>query len=214
MGDIDGNAGRRQEGWRLRVALLAFALAASAAPACAQTVDDNFDRVNGERTIAYTADGSMDLTRPVLTFNASWAGGAPSAAIRLAFVSASESRFAACHGIEWFVDGQPLRAGSASYRGRVVDGEMIELIDQHVTTSWVATISTAQAVRYRVCRNEYAFTPNDIHAFGRIAAKLKSAMPPPSAARASVPAPAPATEVEYKGMNWRPQQESLFPSRN
>ena len=210
MGNTEGNAGLVTGGGLMAVAWLAIALA-GAAPASAQTINENFDRISGERTIAYTADGSMDLRRPVLTFNASVVGGVPATAINLAFVSSGEeagalaTRFAACHGVDWFVDGQPLQAGHASHRGSIVDGEMIELIDQDVTLSWVATLGAARGVRYRVCRDEYALTGADIQAFARIAAKLKSGMSSFPAPPAGAPVAAPATKVEYQGMNWRPR---------
>jgi hypothetical protein len=219
MGNAESDAGRRPGGWRLRAVLLAIALA-GAAPVCARIVSDDTDRISGERTIAYTADGSTDLTRPVFTFNASFVGEVSSSAITLAFVSRSEGRvpaprFAACHGVEWLVDGKPLATAPASHRGRVIDGEMIELIGQDVTPAWTASIGGAQAVRYRVCGDEYALTPRDIGAFAVIAAKLKGAVLPPSASQAGAPAPASANEVRYKGMNWRPKgQGTMFPSRN
>ncbi len=222
MGNTDRNNGHRPGGWLLRVVLLAIALA-GVAPVCARTVSDDTDRISGERSIAYTADGSTDLARPVFTFNASFVGKASSSAINLAFVSRSEGggvptpRFAACHGVEWLVDGKPLAAAPASHRGRVIDGEMIELIGQDVTPAWVASIGSAQAVRYRVCRDEYALTPGDINAFGVITAKLKGATSSASASasRTGVPAPARASEVKYEGMNWRPKgQGTMFPSRN
>jgi hypothetical protein len=159
----------------------------------------------------------METAMPIFTFEAIFIGDASSSTVNLAFVSTSEgsgaaaSRFSACHGIEWFVDGRPLPAGPVSYRGKVVDGEMIELIGQSVTPQWASDVAGAQDVRYRVCRNEYALTPNDIEAFGRIAAKLKGAVLSSSAARAERPAAAPAkTEVEYKGMNWRPKHPGSF----
>ncbi|MEO6103160.1 MAG: hypothetical protein ABIP44_05925 [Pseudoxanthomonas sp.] len=197
--------------------VLAVALAV---PARARTISDDTDRISGERTIAYTADGSTDLARPVFTFNAGVNGEVSSSAINLAFVSRDEGggipaqRFAGCHSVEWFVDGKPLATAPASHRGRVIDGEMIELIGQSVTTDWVATIGTAQAVRYRVCRDEYALTPGDINAFGVIAAKLKGATLSASSSRTAAPTPTPAGEVRYEGMNWRPQgQGTMFPSR-
>jgi hypothetical protein len=200
---------------------LALALAlAIAAPASAQTVNETFDRISGERTIAYTADGSMDAARPVVTFEAGFTRDASRAVISLAFVSggaegAPAARFGACHGIDWAVDGRALAVAPASYRGRMVDGEMIEVIEQDVTLEWALAVANGQEVRYRVCRDEYAFTSRDIEAFGRIAAKLKSATMVSSATRAVRPGAAPATEVEYKGMNWRPKHPgSLFPARN
>ena len=199
----------------MRIAFFAIALVI-AAPVTAQTVNETFDRISGERTLAYTADGSMDTARPVFTFEAILVGDASSASIRLAFVSANAPRFAACHDIAWFVDGRSLTAEPASYRGSVVDGEMIELIDQNVTPSWATAIANAQDARYRVCRNEYAFSARDIEAFGRIANKLNGATLT-SATQAGDPTPAPAAAkpVDYKGMNWRPKnQQSLFPTRN
>lgn len=222
MGNTEENAGRRPGGWRSRVVLLALALAlAGVAPVCARTISDDTDRISGERTIAYIADGSTDLTRPVFTFNANLVGETSSSAINLAFVSRSEGsdapapRFAGCHGVEWFVDGKPLAAAPASHRGNVIDGEMIELIEQDVTPDWVAVIGNAQAVRYRVCRDEYALTPGDINAFAVIAARLKGATLSASMSRTDAPAPAPSSEVKYEGMNWRPKgQGTMFPSRN
>lgn len=198
----------------MRIASFAIALAV-AAPVSAQTISENLDRISGERTVAYTADGSMDASMPVFTFEAVFVGETSSSSINLAFVSNSAgSRFAACHSIEWFADGRAVPASPPSYRGEVVDGELIELIDQNVTAQWASAVGSAQDVRYRVCRKEYVFTHNDIEAFARIAAKLKGAMLSPSAARAEAPAAAPAKEVEYKGMNWRPKhQQSLFPGR-
>lgn len=218
MGNTDRNTGRRLRGWWPCVVLVAISLA-SIAPARARTVSDDTDRISGERTIAYTADGSTDLARPVFTFNASFVGEASSSAINLAFVSRDEGggipapRYAACHGVEWIVDGQPLATASASHRGNVIDGERIELIAQDVSPVWVVAIGRAQTVRYRVCRDEYALTPDDIGAFAVIAAKLTSPLISSTAPRTS--APSPANEVEYKGMNWRPKnQGSLFPARH
>ena len=220
MGNTDRNTGRRPGGWWPRFVLLAIALA-GVAPVCARTISDDTDRISGERSIAYTADGSTDLARPVFTLNASLVGEVSSSAINLAFVSRNEGggapapRFAACHGVEWWVDGKPLATAPASHRGRVIDGEMIELIGQDVTPAWVASIGSAQAVRYRVCRDEYALTAGDINAFAVIAARLKGATSSASASRTGVPAPAPASEVKYEGMNWRPKgQGTMFPSRN
>jgi hypothetical protein len=204
--------------------LLAFALA-GAVPLCARTVSDDTDRVSGARTIAYTADGSTDLARPVFTFNANLVGdsssSAISSAINLAFVSRGEGggvpapRFVACHGVEWWVDGKPLATASASHRGRIIDGEMIELIGHDVSPAWVASVGHASSVRYRVCRDEYALTPGDIGAFAVIAAKLKSALLTTSASRTDTPASEPAGEVRYEGMNWRPKNQGpMFPSRN
>jgi hypothetical protein len=199
----------------MRIAFFAIALAI-AGPVSAQSISETFDRISGERIIAYTADGSMDTARPVLTFEGVFVGDKSSAAINLAFVSASGNgglpapRFAACHNIDWFVDGLPLMAGPASHRGSVVDGEMIELIDQDVTAPWATAIGNAQDVRYRVCREEYAFTSRDIEAFGRIAAKLKSATLTSSATRSNRPVPPAAKEVDYKGMNWRPKHPGSF----
>ena len=212
----------------MRIALFAVSIVlaptlalAIAAPASAQSVNESFDRVSGERTIAYTADGSMDAAKPVFTFEAAFTRDASSAVISLAFVSGGDGegapapRFAACHGIAWLVDGRPLAVAPASHRGRVVDGEMIELVEQDVTLEWAIALSSAQDVRYRVCRDEYALTSRDIEAFGRIAAKLKSATLASTATRAAQPAAAPATEVDYKGMNWRPKHSgSMFPAKN
>ena len=220
MGNAETNTGRRSGGWRLRAVLLAIALA-GAVPVCARTISDDTDRISGERTVAYTADGSTDLARPVFTFNASFVGEVSTSAINLAFVSRSEGggapapRFASCHGIEWFVDGKALATAPASHRGNVIDGEMIELIDQDVTPTWVATIGSARTVRYRVCRDEYALTPGDINAFAAIATKLKGAtLSASSTSRTDTPAATPAGEVKYEGMNWRPKgQGTMFPSR-
>ena len=89
MGNAETNTGRRSGGWRLRAVLLAIALA-GAVPVCARTISDDTDRISGERTVAYTADGSTDLARPVFTFNASFVGEVSTSAINLAFVSRSE----------------------------------------------------------------------------------------------------------------------------
>lgn len=220
MGNTGRNTGRRPGGWWLRVVLPTLILS-GAAPVCARTVSDDTDRISGERTVAYTADGSTDLSRPVFTFNASFVGETSSSAINLAFVSRDEGggvpapRFAACHGVEWWVDGKPLATATASHRSNVIDGERIELIGQDVTPAWVASIGGAQAVRYRVCRDEYALTPGDIDAFAVIAAKLKGATFSASPSRIGGPARAPASEVKYEGMNWRPKsQGTMFPSRN
>jgi len=223
MGNLEEVTGCQSGGWRMRI-VVAMALAA-ALSAHARTIGDDTDRISGERTIAYTADGSTNLARPVFTFNASLVGEASSSpissAITLAFVSRSDEgvapapRFAACHGIEWLVDGKPLAATPASHRGNVIDGEMIELVEQDVTSDWVVAIGKARSVRYRVCRDEYALTPGDIDAFGAIAAKLKGATYSSSVPRTGAPAPAPAGEVKYEGMNWRPKgQGTMFPSRN
>jgi hypothetical protein len=203
----------------MRIAFLAIALAITV-PVRAQNVSEDFDRISGERTVAYTADGSMDTSMPVFTFEAVLIGDASSSTINLAFVSANEGsgvarpRFSACHGVDWWVDGRPLPSKPTSYQGKVVDGEMIELIGQNATPQWASAVGSAQDVRYRVCRNEYVLTHRDIEAFARIAAKLKGSAFSPSATRVDAPAAAPAKEVEYKGMNWRPKnQQSMFPSR-
>lgn len=217
MGNNDGNAGSWPAGWLPRMAALAFALACGA-PACAGDISDDTDRISGERRIAYTADGSRDLARPVFTFDASFIGDEATSVVNLAFVSGGDGtgparpRFAGCHDIQWFVDGQPLATVRASHRDRVIDGETIEMIEQDVTSSWVVAIGRAQAVRYRVCRDEFTLTANDIDAFSVIAAKLTS--PVISSAAPRSPAPSTAKEVDYKGMNWRPKnQGTMFPAR-
>ncbi|MEO8366571.1 MAG: hypothetical protein ABI538_10230 [Pseudoxanthomonas sp.] len=204
----------------MRLALFAIALA-GAAPACAQTINDTTDRISGERTIDYTADGNRDTSRPVVTFNASVSGDTSANRISLVFASGSgeagipRARFASCHGIDWIVDGQPLVAASASHRARVFDGELIEMIDQDVSASWVAAIAAARNVRYRVCRDDYSLTTSDINAFGRIAAKLKSVALSSTAPSARAPETPRAPQVEYQGMSWRPKhQDMAFPSKN
>jgi len=218
MGNNEGNTGRWPCRWLPCVASLAIALAC-VAPVHARNISDDTDRISGERTIAYTADGSRDLARPVFTFNASFVGGESASMVNLAFVSGGDGtsparpRFAACHNIEWLVDGAPLAAGPATHRDRVIDGETIEMIEQDVTPSWVTAIGGANSVRYRVCRDEFELTASDIDAFSVIAAKLTSPLISSAVPRTS--APSSASEVEYKGMNWRPKnQGSLFPARH
>lgn len=194
-------------------------LALGTADAQAQAVNETFDRISGERTIAYTADGSRDPAQPVFTFNANLSVDPPSASISLAFVSVGEgtggpgtARFASCHDIAWSVDGQALAAAPASYRGRVIDGELIELLEQPVTAAWVARIGSAHSAAYRVCRSQFMLSGADINAFATIAARLKSATLSTTATQGQ-PADEPEAEVEYKGMNWRPGKGSLFRPR-
>ena len=163
-----------------------------AMPAGAQAVSDQFDRISGERHIVYTADGSRDTRQPVFTFDAHFAGQAVSMGINLAYVTSAEDealpgpRFAGCHDIAWWVDGQPYAIGRASYRSELIDGDRIELIDQPVANEWVAALGAAQSVRYRVCRDDHLLTAGDIRGFSMLAAKLKNAA-------MSVPVPATRT---------------------
>ena len=202
---------------RLALSVLLAVLAGTALPVSGQTVGVNFDRGSGERTFEYTADGSRDTRRPVLTFNANFSGDDAWSGVTLAFVSAGDesgtpaSRFAGCHDVAWTVDGQPLAASRASHQGNVIDGELIELVVQQVTPEWVAAISTAQSVRYRVCRDEYTLTTGDIQAFGMIAAKIKSATRAAYKPNSQKPATTTVQQVEYQGMKWRPtSKDSLF----
>lgn len=204
----------------MRRLVLLGALLAVVVLASAQTVSDDLDRITGTRTIRYTADGSTDLTKPVVTFLAAYEGESSLSTISLAFVSQDQGggvpppRFAGCHVIEWFADGQPLAIAPATYRGRVVDGEMIELIDQAVQTSWVLAVAAAGTVRYRVCRSEYTLTSSDVKAFGTIAAKLKGTNYLRPSGALSGASPEVPHVVEYKGMNWRPRNpDTMFPKR-
>ena len=203
---------------RLVLSMMLVALAGTALPAAAQAVSDNFDRGSGERTIEYTADGSRDTRRPVLTFNANFSGDDSWSGVTLAFVSrgdetnAASARFSACHNVDWIVDGQALAASRASHQGSVIDGELIELVMQDVTPAWVDAISTAQSVRYRVCRDEYALTAGDIQVFGMVAAKIRSATRSAYKPNSTTPTTtSKVEEVEYQGMKWRPtSKDSLF----
>ena len=203
---------------RSALAITWLALAGMTLPAAAQAVNDNFDRGSGERTIEYTAEGSRDGSRPMLTFNANFSGDDSWSGVTLAFVSggdetnAPRSRFAACHNVEWNVDGQSLAAGRAAYQGNVVDGELIEMVVQEVTPEWVSAISAAQSVRYRVCRDEYTLTAGDIQAFGMVAAKIRSATRAAYKPNSTSPTTTSKVEqVEYQGMKWRPtSKDSLF----
>jgi hypothetical protein len=194
-------------------------LALGMSDAHAQAVNETFDRISGERTIAYTADGSRDRSQPVFTFSATLSVDPPSASISLAFVSVGDgtgrpgaARFASCHDIAWSVDGQALTAAGASYRGQVIDGELIELLEQPVTAAWAARIGSARSAAYRVCRSQYMLSGADIDAFATIAARLKSDTLSTATPRGK-PAEEPQAEVEYKGMNWRPGRGSLFRPR-
>ena len=203
----------RHGGVLSRVVLLLWALAA-ALPVVAQTVSDNFDRGKGERTISYTADGSRDMSRPVFTYSANFAGGESSSVVTLAFVSAGDgstvprARFAGCHDIAWYVEGQPLAASAATHRASAIDGELIELIEQEVTPQWVEAISAAHNVRYRVCRDDYTLTAGDVAAFGMVSAKLKTAVQSTYSPGSAQPSKAAAGEVGYEGMNWRPKSQA------
>lgn len=215
----NGTPVRHGDGGLKRTVLLLIALAV-VLPVRAQTVNDVSDRITGERSITYTADGSTDTTRPVVTFLATFQGEVSSSLINLAFVTADSGagipapRFAGCHAIEWFADGQPLAGAPASHRGRVVDGEMIEMIEQHVDVEWLLRIAGSHAVRYRVCRNDYQLTDNDVQAFARIASKLKGTSYSRSANPSNVPAASGQPAVQYQGMQWRPKnQETMFPKR-
>ncbi|MET0808867.1 MAG: hypothetical protein ABWX93_08950 [Pseudoxanthomonas sp.] len=195
-----------------------FQALAVAAPAQAQAVNDQFDRGSGERRIVYTADGSRDTRKPVFTFNAHFVGQAVAMSIDVAFVSAGEggavprSRFAGCHDIAWWIDGQPYASARAAHHGEVIDGDMVEMIDQEVTLEWIDAVAAAQSVRYRVCRDDYLLTAGDLRGFATVAAKLRNArMSSAAPAQQKDAATAPA-EVEYKGMNWRPKHPSLFGS--
>lgn len=203
---------------RLALSVVLALLAGAVLPAAAQTVSDQYDRGSGERSIAYTADGSRDPGRPVLTFNASFTGDESWSGVTLAFVSAGDenrapsARFAACHSVDWIVDGQSLASTRSVHQGSVIDGELIEMIAQDVTPAWVNAISAAQSVRYRVCRDEYALTPGDIKAFATVAAKLRSATrsayrPGSVSAASTAPAAGASREVGYEGMQWRPKSK-------
>ena len=61
----------------MRVAFIMIALAI-AAPVSSQTVYESFERISGERLLAYTAVGCMDSARPVFSFEASLVGDASS----------------------------------------------------------------------------------------------------------------------------------------
>lgn len=204
----------------MRLALVVLAVLAHAGllamPAQAQAVSDEFDRGSGERRITYTADGSRDTRKPVLTLDAHFVGQDVSMAVNVAFVTAGEGgavarpRFSGCHDINWWIDGQPYAAGRASHHGQVIDGDMVEMIGQEVGLDWVDALAAARSVRYRVCRDDYLLTPNDLRGFGALAARLRNArMSSAAPADAGEAAPA-APEVEYKGMNWRPRHPSLF----
>lgn len=223
-GECDGNAAcntRHRPGsrlTRLSLLLLAMLVQALAMPARAQAVSDKFDHGSGERRIVYTADGSRDTRKPVFTFNAHFVGQAVAMSVDVAFVSAGDgdaaprSRFAGCHDIAWWIDGQPHATARAVHHGEVIDGDMVEMIDQEVSLEWVEAVAAAQSVRYRVCRDEYLFTAGDLRGFATVAAKLRNARMSsalPGAPQDAAPAPA---EVEYKGMNWRPKHPSLFGS--
>ena len=106
------------------------------------------------------------------------------------------------------VDGQPLATSPASHRASVMDGDLIEMLEQEVTAQWVQAISTARDVRYKACRNDYALTAGDIAAFGMVAAKLKSATHSSYRPGAGAPGKATTTEVGYEGMNWRPSSKA------
>jgi len=203
---------------RLALSVIRAVLAGAVLPTAAQTVSDEYDRGSGERSIAYTADGSRDPGRPVLTFNASFTGDESWSGVTLAFVSAGDenrapsARFAACHNVDWIVDGQSLASTRSVHQGSVIHGELIEMIAQDVTPAWVNAISSAQSVRYRVCRDEYALTPGDIQAFATVVAKLRSATrstyrPGSTAAPGSAPADKASKEVGYEGMQWRPKSK-------
>lgn len=203
---------------------------ACASPAGAQAINDQFDRISGERHIVYTADGSRDTRKPVFTFDAHFAGQAVSMGINMAYVTSAEGeaipgpRFAGCHDIAWWVDGQPYETGPTSYGSELIDGDRIELIDQPVNAEWVAALGAAQSVRYRVCRDDHLLTSGDIRGFSMLSAKLKNAAmsaavtathtsatstsSPSTSAPAARPGPAPSTEVEYQGMHWRPKHPS------
>lgn len=196
---------------RLARAALCVAVLAGAVPVAARNVSDNLDRAKGERTITYIADGSTDLAQPVFTFNASFVGDGQTSAISLAFVSGAEGaasprpRFAGCHDVQWFVDGQPVAAGAVVYGGQIIDGEMVEWLDQEVSPQWAATLGGARTAHYRVCRNQYLLSPGDIQAFALIANKLKNAALVSGVSRGRAPTQAPAQKVDYQGMNWRPR---------
>lgn len=213
------HAGRRRGGCLKRLFFVAIA-SGVALPAAAQAISDQSDRIRGERHIVYTADGSRDTRKPVFTFDAHFVGQAVSMGINVAYVTAaggealSGPRFAGCHDMAWWVDGQPYATGRASYRSERIDGDWIELIDQPVTAEWVAALGGAQSVRYRVCRDDHLLTAGDIRGFSMLAAKLKNAAmsAPVQSARTSPGLPstpaagsAPAPEVEYQGMQWRPK---------
>lgn len=206
MGMLAGTVGF---GW-LRAGWLA-ALACIALPAAASKVSDDFDRGKGERTITYIADGSTDSSQPVFTFNASFAGDARQSAISLAFVSdgggsvAPQARLAGCREVEWIVDGQPVAAGPVAYEGRLIDGDMVEWLDQAVDLPWVAALGAAQTAHYRVCRQHYSLSPSDIQAFALIANKFRNAALAGEAASGRPPTRTPAQKVDYQGMQWRPR---------
>lgn len=196
---------------RLVRVVVSVAVLASALPLAARSVSDTLDRAKGERTITYIADGSTDPTQPVFTFNASSAGDGQTSAISLAFVSAGEGsatprpRFAGCHEVEWFADGQALTAGAVVYGGQIIDGEMVEWLDQEVSPQWAAALGSARAAHYRVCRNQYLLSPGDIQAFALISNKLKNAALVSGVVQGRPPTQAPVQKVDYQGMNWRPR---------
>lgn len=165
----------------MRFACLALAVL-SCAPCAAQVVTDSVDRFTGVRVIAYTAPAEKrpDLLKPSFTVKASVKDGKFVSLVSLLFASISNPRrgtswrYLSCHQVNWLADGKPVVSREAKHNGDVVRGGVIEFVSQELPLASLKQIGDAQTVEYRVCRDVYTLSSQDIEAVGQVARTLES----------------------------------------
>ena len=88
-------------------------------------------------------------------------------------------RYLRCQDMKWLADGEPVETLMTTWDGQVVRKDRytsgtLEYVTQLLSLDSFKQIASAQAVRYRVCGDEYELSPSELAAFADMVAQVEA----------------------------------------
>lgn len=147
-------------------------------------ITDNTDRFSGARTIRYSSDSEIALRAPMINIVGLDLRGDRSGAILVSIGNSSRGpnggwQYLKCRETHWLADGHPFAPEKSTYDGDVLRGGVLEKFTYHLTVDQLSELAAAQTIEFKICNDEFAFTPADIEGLREVRSRLLAAGSPP-----------------------------------
>lgn len=132
-----------------------------------QGIEVENDRFTGKRSVSNTVSPAKgDLQTPIRVFKVAQEQTGQVTYGAIFMTVASEWRYLRCHSFDWLVDGEPMKPiEPAAHRGEVMRGgavSVLEVMYMGLSREQFQQLADAQKVEYRICRDEFQLTGEDL----------------------------------------------------
>ena len=132
-----------------------------------QGIEVENDRFTGRRSVSNTVSPAKgDLKTPIRVFKVAQEKTGQVTYGAIFMTIAREWRYLNCHPFDWLVDGEPMKPiEPPAHRGEVMrEGtvSVLEVVYMGLSRAQFQQLADAQKVEYRICRDEFQLTEEDL----------------------------------------------------